>query len=393
MTEGSGLVVDGTEEVQVTEDDTGTQVEVVLDDFKKVGVGLSVQGRSVGVDEDGEGLSNTNGVGNLDEDTVAESSGDKGLGNPAAGVGTGAVDLGGVLSGESTTTMGSPTSVGVNDDLPASQTGITHGSTNNEGTRGVDVVNGFIVEEVGGDDLVDDFLLDGVDNFLVGMSGVVLGGDDNGVDSLGDSLARVIMLVLNGDLGLGVRAKPLDDLLLTALDEASAQLGGEDVGEGHQLLGFVRGITEHVSLISSSDFLGGLLSLTMDRLGNFRGLLANGDNDRAGPVVESLFGAVEPDLFDSSTSDSLVVDLATAADLTNDEQSTSGGGALAGNLGVGVNLEGSVEHGVRDLIAHFVGVTGGHTLGGEEVRRLGGHLEIVTNWEEKCGANERTVDG
>jgi len=39
------------------------------------------------------------------------------------------------------------------------------------------------------------------------------------------------------------------------LSEAEAQLGGEHVGEGHELRGLVGGVTEHVSLVTSTDLL------------------------------------------------------------------------------------------------------------------------------------------
>lgn len=64
---------------------------------------------------------------------------DKGLGNPSGKVGSGTVDLGEVLAREGTTTVGTPATVGVDNDLAASQTGITLGTTNDEETRGLDL--------------------------------------------------------------------------------------------------------------------------------------------------------------------------------------------------------------------------------------------------------------
>lgn len=54
------LEVDGASQVQLTDNDTGTEVKVVTDDLDKLIRGL-LRG-AVGVDVDGEGLSNTNGV-------------------------------------------------------------------------------------------------------------------------------------------------------------------------------------------------------------------------------------------------------------------------------------------------------------------------------------------
>ena len=59
--------------------------------------------------------------------------------DPAGRVGSGTVDLGEVLSGESTSTVGTPATVGVDDDLAASETGITLGTTDDEAAGGLDL--------------------------------------------------------------------------------------------------------------------------------------------------------------------------------------------------------------------------------------------------------------
>ena len=64
----------------------------------------------------------------LDEASLCKTSLDERLGDPSGGIGSGSVNLGVVLSGEGTTSVSSPPSVGVNNDLPSSQTGVTHGS-------------------------------------------------------------------------------------------------------------------------------------------------------------------------------------------------------------------------------------------------------------------------
>ena len=52
--------------------------------------------------------------------------------NPAGGIGSRTIDLGEVLAGEGTSTVGSPSTVRIDDDLTASKTGITLRATNNE---------------------------------------------------------------------------------------------------------------------------------------------------------------------------------------------------------------------------------------------------------------------
>lgn len=131
------LEVDGLGKVELLDNDTGAEVEVVADDLDEL-IRVLLRG-AVGIDIDGEGLGDTDGVGELDKSTAGEAGSDEGLGDPAADVGGGAVDLGEVLAGEGTTTVGTPATVGVDDNLAASETGITLGTTNDEETRGLDL--------------------------------------------------------------------------------------------------------------------------------------------------------------------------------------------------------------------------------------------------------------
>jgi hypothetical protein len=125
-----GLVVDGVREVQLLNDDTRAHVEVGLDDVDKLVRGLV--GGAIGLDEERERLGNTNGIRELDEGATGQLGVNQRLGDPASEVGSGTIDLGVVLSGESTTTVGTPASVSVNNDLTASQTGITLGAADDE---------------------------------------------------------------------------------------------------------------------------------------------------------------------------------------------------------------------------------------------------------------------
>ena len=125
-----GLAVDGVDEVELLDNDTGAHVEVGLDDLDELGGALV--GGAVGLDEDGERLSDTNGVGELDKGATGELGVDERLGNPAGKVSSRAVDLAVVLAGEGTTTVSTPATVGVNDNLAASKTGVTLRTTNDE---------------------------------------------------------------------------------------------------------------------------------------------------------------------------------------------------------------------------------------------------------------------
>lgn len=131
------LPVDWLREVEVADDDTGPHVEVGADDLDKLVRGL-VRG-AVCLNEKGKRLGNTDGVRKLHERAAGELCMDEGLCDPASEVCSGTVDLAVVLSGESTTSVGSPSTVGIHDDLTASQTGVTLWATDDEEARRLDL--------------------------------------------------------------------------------------------------------------------------------------------------------------------------------------------------------------------------------------------------------------
>lgn len=344
-----GSLEDGLVEAEVADDATGAEVKVLLHELHE-GL-LVVLGGAVSVDVDGERVGNTNGVGELDADTVAEVVGHEGLGDPAGGVGGGTVDLGAVLAGEGTASVGAPTSVSVDDDLSAGEAGVTVGSADDEAAGGVDVVDGLLIEVLGGDDGLDDVLHDVLVNLLVGDVGLVLGGDDDGVDADGDH-AAVLLLVLDGDLGLTIGAQPLEGSILANVGETLAEAGGEEVGEGHELGGLIGGVAEHDALVTSADLLDALVEV--DALGDIGALLLDGDDDVAGVAVDALVGGGVADVADGGTDDVLEIDLGVGGDLTEDHDHAGLGGGLAGDLGLGVLGEAGVEDGIGNLIAELV---------------------------------------
>ena len=101
-----------------------------------------------------EGMRNTDGVGDLNEDSSAETSADERFGDPSGGIGSGSIDLGVVLAGEGAATVGSPAAVSVNNDLTAGETSVRLGATDDEAAGGLDVVDCVLVEHLGWDNLV-----------------------------------------------------------------------------------------------------------------------------------------------------------------------------------------------------------------------------------------------
>jgi hypothetical protein len=126
---------------------------------------------------DGDGLGQTDGVGQLDLAAPCQASGDQVLRDPARGIGGAAIDLGGVLAGEAAAPVPSHASVGIHDDLAARESRIAHRPSDHEAAGGVHVEDGVGVDENGRkgrpQDLIDHLL----PQPIVGDVGLVLGGE------------------------------------------------------------------------------------------------------------------------------------------------------------------------------------------------------------------------
>lgn len=102
--------------------------------------------------------------------------------------------------------MSSPSSVGINDDLAASESGISLRTSDDEGATGVKDVTS-IDEPFFRDGLLDDFVDEVLSDFLVGDIRVVLGRDEDGVDASRNTF-NTNVLVLDSDLNFSVGSDP-----------------------------------------------------------------------------------------------------------------------------------------------------------------------------------------
>jgi hypothetical protein len=347
---GGRLAHDRATQVQIANDTARAQVKVVLDHFREPSIVLAFHDGAVAVHVDGEGVRHTNGVRDLDQGAATEFRGHDGLGGPARGVGGGTIDLGRVLAGEGTTTVGAPTAVGVDDDLAAGQTGIAMGTTNDEATGRIQVVDGLVVEVLFGDDGFDDMFHEVGGNLFVGDIFGVLGGDDNGVDALGDRDA-IDQLVFTGDLRLAVGTDPFAGSVLADFRQLASQLRGQHVRERHVLLGLVRGVSKHDSLITGTNVFH---FDRIDGLRDIRGLFFNGDDDVAGFVVKTFGGVVVTNVLDGVANDLLVVDGSRRRDFTKDHHHARFAARFASNAGQFVTSDAGIQDRIRDLVAELV---------------------------------------
>ena len=216
------------------------------------------------------------------------------------------------------------------------------------------MVDGLVVKELGGNDLLDDLLKNLLAKLLGGDGLGVLGGDDDSVDTEGDD-GTVVVLVLDSDLGLGVGPQPGERAVVAGGLHGGVELVSQLDGEGKELGSLVGGITEHDTLVTSTELLKSLL--VVETLSNVGRLLLNGNQYVARLVVETLAGVIVANVLDGVADDLLVVKTSLGGDLAKDHDHTGLGGSLAGDLGEGVLLEAGIEDGIRNLISNLIGVT------------------------------------
>ena len=113
----------------------GRKVEEGLDGLGDLGA-IDALGAE-GVHEHRDRSRDADGVGHLDLAAFGRAGGDDVLGDPARGVGAGAVDLGGVLAGERAAAVARHPAVGVDDDLATGETGVGVRSAEDELARRV----------------------------------------------------------------------------------------------------------------------------------------------------------------------------------------------------------------------------------------------------------------
>ena len=261
--------------------------------------------------------------------------------------------------------------VGVHDDLAPGESGVTHRTADLEPAGGVHqqpVVGRVEVE--GLEDRLDDVLADvGGQHVLQADVLGVLARHDDGVDAL----RPVVLVVLDGDLGLAVGPQVRDGAVLAHRGQPLGQPVRQRDRQRHQCSGVVAGVAEHQALVACAlavERVGApelaLLERVVDALGDVRGLLADRHRDAAGLAVEALDRAVVADAEDDVADDARHVGEALGRDLPRDVHLAGGQHGLDGDPAAGVLGQQVVEDGVADLVGHLVRVALGDRLGREQ---------------------------
>ena len=184
----------------------------------------------------------------------------------------------------------------------------------------------------------------------------------------------IAALVLDGDLGLAVRAEVRQLAGLADLGEPAGHAVREGDRQRHELRRLAAGEAEHHPLVAGAELEGrGRVVADLEggvhALGDVRRLLLDRDERAAGQVVEAVVGPGVADVADGVADDRLEVHVGRRRDLAEDHDEAGRGGRLAGDPGLRVLADDRVQDGVADLVAHLVRMALGHRFGREQVLR------------------------
>lgn len=248
--------------------------------------------------------------------------------------------------------MRSPSAIGVNDDLAASQTGVTLWTTNDEKARWLELdgresqylspkasfrdrditymVNGLVIEVLLRDYLLDDLLFDLLADLLSSDVLTVLSTNNYCIDANRHNSSTVVG-VFDSDLSLGVGPQPRKRAILAGRRHGMIQLVSELDREGQKLGSLVAGITEHNTLVTGAELLQSLVVVkTLCDIGR---LLLNGDQDVTSLIVEALGRIIVSNVLNRVANDFLVVEMGLGSNLAEDHNHTGLSSRLASDLG------------------------------------------------------------
>ena len=357
MAVGSGLPVNRAAQVERIDDPARRELEVRADQVRDDD-GVDLLG-SERLNQHANRIGDANGIGELHFATVGESAGDEVLGDVTRHVRRRAIDLGRIFAAERAPAVTSHAAVAVNDDLAASESGVAHGTADDESSGGIDVVLAVFIEQVRRNHCLNHVLQNAGAKLVVADGLGVLRGDHHGVHAKNFAVG----VVFHRDLGFAVGAKEGKCSVLAHQREPLRQLVRERDGCRHQLFVLVHRVPEHHSLVAGAPGI--------DAHGDVAGLLVDAGDHSAGVGVEAVEGVVVSDGGDGAANHGLKIDVGLGGDFSRDDDEAGSGQGLAGHPAAGVVREASIEDGIRDLVGDLIGMSFGDRFRGEQITVIG----------------------
>ncbi len=153
-----GGFIDRPAQIEFLNDPARSQFKVILHELRQRS--FADPSGTRGIDEHGNRPGYADGIRKLDQTTIGQSGSDDVLRNVPRHVGRRTIDFRRVFAGECAATVWRVTAVGIDDDLPAGQAGVTLRTAGDESSGGIDVILRVFVEQFRRDGVLNDFFFD-----------------------------------------------------------------------------------------------------------------------------------------------------------------------------------------------------------------------------------------
>ena len=364
MTVSCYLFVDGSQQVEVFDDRCRTQVEVCIYDFCDFVIRNFTCAECVY--QYGNGFCNTDGIRNLYFTFCSDTGTYDVFRNVSCCVASGTVYFCGVFTGESTAAVGCVTTVCVNDDLSACQTGVTHRTADYESACRVDVVFCFIIQQFCGNYFLYYVFNDIFFDLAVFYIGIMLRGYNNGIYSY-----RLIIYIFYCYLCFTIGTQVSQCAVFTNFCQSSCQFVGQGDRQGHQFFCFVTCKTKHHTLVASTciEFAVVFACFVFQRVVNAQcdigGLTVDRCQYGACFAVEAVFCSCVADFCQCFSNDFFNVNVCFCCDFAHYHDHTCCCACFAGNTGIGVFCQQCVQHAVGNLVTDLIGMSFCNRFGSE----------------------------
>ena len=361
MTISSSLLVDRTQQIQLTDNAGRAQGEVFANQLSNLV--FADFASAEGFNQNGNRMCYADSVCQLDFAFICQTCGNDIFSNVTCSISSTAVNLRGVLAAESTAAMTSHAAIGINDDFTAGQTSITLRTADNETTGRVDVVFGFRIQHFCGNNRCNNLFDNIFANLLVGNFRCMLGRNNDSIYT-----NRFAVIIFNGNLSFAVRTQVRQHAFLTNLGQLQSQLVSQICRHRHVAFGFVGCITEHHALVAGTGFfLSSLAFLSFQRFVNahsdIRGLLVDRNQHAAGVAVKAEFSTVVADVVDGFAGNVCDINIALGRNFTENVNLTGSNDSFASNTAFRILSQDGIKHSIGNLVCYFIGMTFGNGFG------------------------------
>ena len=174
----------------------------------------------------------------------------------------------------------------------------------------------------------------------------MLGREDHRVETR----RLAVLIVLDRDLALAVRAKIRERLVLSELGQLAAELVCKADRVGHELRRLAAGIAEHKSLVAGP-LIELLVLLSLSRLErmvhtlrNVGRLLMQRGQHRAGVAIKAVLASRVTDFAHGVAHQLLVIDARRRGNLTHQDNQTGCGGSFARDTALRILCEQRIQN-------------------------------------------------